>query len=252
MTRALVLALALAAGQLRAAPDPNAADNSRKAINLEALGRLKGMDLEANPTVKAVVLKILDQVRGTPQFLEIVRDFNIKGQDGSLMELAAKDPSGPTGAEAMRLVLRDEDLSSLHAGLDGTNAAGLIEALGNTGEKDIVPLLKPLVTDLSRPTGLRKTAVQALAKVQEGAAALIDLARDQKLPDDLRLTASMELNNVRWEPLKEQAAQLLPPLKTQSAHPLPPIAELVKLKADPQKGAAVFRRDTVGASNATR
>ncbi|HTL17575.1 MAG TPA: hypothetical protein VL793_10075, partial [Patescibacteria group bacterium] len=74
---------------------PTGGDSSRKAINLEALSRLKGLDLEANPPVKEVVLKLLKQVEGTPDFVQIVRDFNIKGQTQPLLAIAQKDSAGP-------------------------------------------------------------------------------------------------------------------------------------------------------------
>jgi putative heme-binding domain-containing protein len=107
-------------------------------------------------------------------------------------------------------------------------------------------LLQPLITSLARPVAVRKQAVRALAKVQEGASALLEFARAQTLPEDLRLTASTELNSVRWESLRTVAAQLLPLPKSQNAHTLPPISQLIQLKGDPQKGAVVFRRETVG------
>ncbi len=72
------------------------------------------------------------------------------------------------------------------------------------------------------------------------------MARSGRLAGDLRLIAGLELNSVRWENLKTEAAQLLPPPKSQNARPLPPIAELIKSRGDPQKGASIFRRDTVG------
>ncbi|HZR20603.1 MAG TPA: c-type cytochrome, partial [Verrucomicrobiae bacterium] len=83
-------------------------------------------------------------------------------------------------------------------------------------------------------------------KTQEGAAALLEMARAQTLPQDLHLTAATELNAVRWEAIKNEAAQVLPLPRTQNTQPLPPISELVKRKGDPQNGAAVFQRETVG------
>lgn len=225
---------------------PGSGEAASRAINLEALSRLKGIDLEANPAVKAVVMKLLDQLRGTPQFVELVRKFNIRGQTQSLLEAAVRDPSGTTGVEATRLVLQNGELPALKLALNGTNAVKLAEALGNTDDKEIVPLLEPIVPDTAKPLPLRQQAVRALAKVQEGAAALLELARAQRLPEDLRLTAASELNSVRWDNLKAQAAQLLPLPKSQNTGPLPPISELVKLKGDPLRGAAVFRREIVG------
>jgi len=225
---------------------PEKAQDSRTSISLEALSRLKGIDLESNPAVKAVVLKILDQVRGTPQFVEIVRDFNIRGQTDGLIQAAQKDSAGPTGAEAARLLLREEDLAAVQASLNGTNAEPLIEALDNTGEKASVQLLQPIVSDHAKPLSVRKRAVEALAKTREGATALLDLAKAKTLPEDLKATASLELSNVRWENVKSEASQVLPLSANQDAHALVPISELVNRKGDPQKGAAVFRRETVG------
>jgi putative heme-binding domain-containing protein len=224
----------------------DSAEARRTDINLEALSRLKGMDLKANPAVKAVVNKVLDQVRGTPEFVEIVRDFNIRGQESHLLEIAAKDASGPPGVEAMRLVLRNPDAAQLKVALGGTNATQLTEALGNTGEKEIVPLLLPILSDATRPLALRKGAVQALAKVQDGAAGLLDMADAQQLPEDLRFAVATELNHIRWENLKARAATVLPLPRSVNSQPLPAISELLKRKGDVQKGAAVFRSESVG------
>ena len=242
---ALICCCLLLAFEVRA-PAQGTGEATSRAINLEALSRLKGIDLEANPAVKTVVLKLLGQVRGTPQFVEIVRDFNIRGQTEPLLEAAAKDPSGATGVEAMRLVLQSGELSAVKLGLEGTNAARLAEALGNTGEKEMVPLLEPFVAEKTNSWPLRQQCVRALAKVREGATALLEVVRARELPQDLRLTAASELNNVRWDNLKAEAAQLLPLPKSLNTTPLPPIAELIKLKGDPVRGKAVFRRETVG------
>src|SRR6476620_9941550 len=58
------------------------------ATKIEALNRLKGVDLESNATLKGAVLKILEKTRGTPQFVEIVRDFKLSGHGQALLEYA--------------------------------------------------------------------------------------------------------------------------------------------------------------------
>src|SRR5436190_24265866 len=122
------------------ADDSGSPTNSdRAAIAREALSRLKGIDLDANPGVKAAVLKILNQSRGTPQFVEIVRDFEIKDQDAALLEIATRNPASSTGVEAMRLILNGPNVELLKQFLAGTNAVNVTEALGNTGENRIVP-----------------------------------------------------------------------------------------------------------------
>src|SRR2546425_797649 len=88
-------------------------DPDRTAVALEALRRLKGIDLEANPAVKAAVLKVLDQIRGKPQFVEIVRDFKIKGQGPALLEIAIQNPGNATGVDAVRLLLENQHAALL-------------------------------------------------------------------------------------------------------------------------------------------
>ena len=62
--------------------------DDQTAVQIEALNRLKGTDLESNAALKSAVLRILEKTRGTPQFVEIVRDFNLKGHADALLEYA--------------------------------------------------------------------------------------------------------------------------------------------------------------------
>jgi putative heme-binding domain-containing protein len=229
-------------------PGADHSPTEANAINLEALSRLKEVDLESNPAVKAVVFKLLDQVRGTDQFVEIVRDFKIPGQEPGLLQIAAQSPSGPAGVESMTLLLNGGDLSELKRGLAGTNELRLIEALGNTARKETIPLLEPIVTNQSKGFLVRREALKSLVKTPEGAARVIGLARSQTLPDDLKALASLELKSVRWEEVKTEAARILPPPLNPTAKPLPSISELVRTRGDPVNGASLFRSEKVGCS----
>ena len=133
---------------LAVAEPPSDAD--RKMIALEALTRLKGTDLNTNPALKAAALKVLAWTRGTPDFVTLVQDFNLTGQNPGLLEVAAENPADESGVEALRLIFASGDTSVIKNALTGTNlltASKTAEALGNTHDKQIVPLLLPLVTD---------------------------------------------------------------------------------------------------------
>jgi len=227
-------------------PFPGSGQEQSNTIAMEALSRLKGSDLESNPAVKTAVMKILDQSKGTPQFVEIVRDFKIKGQEPALLDFASKDPPSSAATEAVRIVLHNDGTDLIGEALNGTNGAALVEPLGNTGEKDIVPLLMPRLVDNSRDPLFRRKAVHALAGVREGAESLLSLAKEQKLPEDIRFYASSELNNTHWPEIKSEAAKILPLPSAQNAESLPPLSQLLKMSGDTTRGAAVFRRDNVG------
>jgi putative heme-binding domain-containing protein len=239
----VLLALFCAANALATGESADTAD--RNAVALEALSRLKGVDLEANPAVKSAVLKVLEQMKGTQSFVEIVRDFGLKDQDAGLIDYAARNPTSSIGVEAMRLVLAHKSFDLLKGAMAGTNAVPVIQAIGFAGDRDSLPLLESVVKDESRPVVVRKEAIIALARMKEGAEAVLELARVSKLPEDLKFAAGVALNGVRWEEVKSAAAQLLPMPKAINDKPLPPVRELVAMKGDAAKGAEVFRRQTV-------
>ncbi|MBI5802295.1 MAG: c-type cytochrome [Verrucomicrobia bacterium] len=216
---------------------------------IEALTRLGPDAVNANPRLQDALGKVLAATRGTPQFVAFVQQFKIAGQNAGLIEVAARHPADEAGVSALRLVLASGDTVLLTAALKGKDtsaATKLVEALGNTGAKQLPALLLPLVTDTQRELPLRKQAVRALARTQDGAGGLLKLAGEDKLPADLKFTASAELNAVRWPELKAEAAKLLPLPPGQGDKALPPVAELLAMRGDAKRGAEVFSRETVG------
>lgn len=221
--------------------------DEKTAVQIEALNRLKGADLEANAALKAAVLRILEKTRGTPQFVEIVRDFNLKGHSSALLDYAIKYPNETSAIEAFRLALAEEALS-IPALLDSTNAVAVVKLIANTQDKELQQHLRSLAQDTAKPLGTRQAAVQMLARTEQGAAFLLDLARNEKLPSDLKLTASSELNLAPWPEIKKLALEILPLPQTKTSEPLPPISELVKRTGDPARGREIFESQNAACS----
>jgi putative heme-binding domain-containing protein len=250
MLNLLALASVLAAPAFRLGAAEAGAD--RIALAVDALTRLEGIDLNANAALKERVLQVLDKTRGTPSFVKLVQHFKLPDQNAGLLEVAVAQPSGESGVEAMRLILASDGVALVRRTLDGTNtpaATRTAEALGNTGDKQATQLLLPVLSDATRDIALRKQAVRSLARTSEGAGELLKLAKEEKLADDLKFTASTELNAVRWPEIKAEAAKILPPAQGQNAAPLPPLSELVRMKGDPANGARIFTNASPGCAN---
>jgi len=249
----LVILLALAAWCARPIlVNAAEADAEKTVLAVEALSRLQGVDLNSNTKLKETVLKVLEKTRGTANFVKLVQQFKLPDQNPGLLEVAIAQPAGESGIEAVKLILASGDTSLIEQAFVGTNmiaAARLAEALGNTGEKQAVKVLLPVVTDARRDAALRKQAVRALARTPDGARELLALAREDKLADDLKLTTGGELNNVRWAEIKAEAARILPLPQGQDSQPLPPVAELLKMPGDAANGAIVFARQSPGCAN---
>ncbi len=220
-----------------------AAENS---VAVEALSRLKDIDLEANPNVKTAVLRVLETTRGTPQFVQIVRQFKLAGQEEGLLQVAIAEPSGDAGADAIRLLLASANKAPLTNALAGADAPKVVEALGSSGDKLAAVFLLPMTADASRTAALRQAAVIAAVRTQDGANGLLQLGREGKLPDDTRAVAAAELAGTRWPEIKAEAAKVFASTTaapaTATMHP--PIAELVKVAGDAARGRKVLERPT--------
>jgi putative heme-binding domain-containing protein len=224
----------------------------KTALAVEALGRLQGVDINANPKLKEAVLRVLEKTRGTASFVKLVQQFKLTNQNEGLLQVAIAQPASESGVEAIRLILAAADSDLIEKTLSGTNTVAAVrtaEALGNTGENRITKLLLPVVAEPSRDLALRKQSVRSLAKVSDGAGELLKMAEAGRLPDDLKFTAGAELNAVRWPRIKAGAARILPPVEGQNAQPLPAMGELLAMKGDLANGARLFTNASPGCAN---
>ena len=247
MVRLVLIFCTLAALVTRSFSQPAQVDD-QTAVQIEALNRLKGADLEGNAALKSAVLRILEKTRGTPQFVQIVRDFNLKGHSAALLDYAIKYPNESSAVEAFRLALAEPGSPALPKLLESTNAVPVVQLMANTKDKHFQEQLMEIVQDERKAITTRQAAVKELARTEQGARHLLELEKSGKLPADSRLTATSELNLAPWPDVKKMALEILPLPQTKTAEPLPPISELVKRSGDVARGRIVFDSDTAACS----
>ncbi|MEZ0258045.1 MAG: PVC-type heme-binding CxxCH protein [Chthoniobacter sp.] len=213
------------------------------ALAAEALTRLKNVDMGSNPGVKTALEKSLATSRGTPRFIEIVRDFHLKDQGQAVLDAALANVTDPMANEGLNLVLAQPDSGKLlDAALAGPQADKLVTLLGTSSNQRTIRALQTIATKAENPLPRRSAAIQALARSQTGAETILQLARNNELPADLKSVATTALNLVQYPSLKADIAQLFPAPAALGGQPLAPIAELVKLKGDAAHGKALFER----------
>jgi putative heme-binding domain-containing protein len=232
---------------------PLSEDEQKTALAVEALTRLQNVDLNQSPKLKQAVLKTLDRTRGSANFLKLVQHFKLTDQTTGLLEVALRNSTNEAGVEAARLILSGKEANLLQETLQGTNserAVAISQVLANIADKKSTELLLPLLSEPNIDPRLRRNAVRGLVKTEEGAAALVE--RAEKLPDDLKFTASTELSRVRWPEIKAKAAKALPLPAGQNNQQLPPIEALLRMKGDPVNGAKLFASPVVACSTCHR
>ena len=209
-------------------------------IAREALTRLKGVN---NDAVFAAINETLIKAKGTPAFIEIVRDFSVKGQSPALLATAIKLGNDPAAGEAIKLILNDSEGDKiLSDALSGPDAESVIKVLVSSGSGRAASKLAGLLTDTQKKIEHRKAAITALSRTQLGAEALVKLAKDGKFPEDLKLSAASAFTAVQYAALSKDIAALFPMPSAQGGKPLPSIAELAKLTGDIAKGRAIYER----------
>ena len=215
-------------------------------VQLEALKRLQGVDLEANPTLKAAVLRILETTLGTPPFVELVEQFKLTGQSEGLLEVALGHPAAEAGVKAMRLILEAGDRALVTTTLEGSEprAGAGVQVLGNTRLPAVNELVLPLLSRDATSDATRRETIKALAKNEPGAQQLLALAKTDRLDEALRLTAATALSQVSWAAIRTAAAEVLPLPRAGGDEPLPPLSELATRRGDPVNGRLVFFSDT--------
>jgi putative membrane-bound dehydrogenase-like protein len=211
-------------------------------VAAEALARLQNVDLNANPELKAFIETQAGDAKGTPRFIALVRDFRLRGQAPALLETALNHPQHPLANEALGLVFAEAGADRLiRATIEGRQSAAMIALLGASVDRRATDILVSIVTSQDRAES-RVPAVNALARSQTGAAALVALARQNQLPADLKPAATSALHLVQYSALQADIASLFPAPAALGGKPLPPISELVKTTGDINRGRIIAER----------
>lgn len=215
-------------------------------VQIEALKRLQGVDLEANPTLKTAVLKVVQSTRGTPQFVELVEQFKLTEQNEGLLEVALKFPEDEAGVRAMRRILESGDSARITSALKAGEATAIpcVRVLGNTRLPAVNELVLPLLAPESSSDALQREVVKALARNEAGARRLLALAGEGKLGEEVKLTAATALSQVSWPEIRAEAGRVLPLPKAGGDEALPPIPELTQRTGDAANGEAIYFNDT--------
>lgn len=236
-----VVILSTAAFSLADANDAEQA--ARDATVVETVLRLKGIDVNTNPRLKAAVLRHLGTQEGTLRYVELVGKLKVRGVEDELLRLALEEPASTQGVQAAGLLLQFGETEQIRQAIDGKDeqaALGAVTALGHVGSEPALELLKPLVDDLKRSRPLRTNAAGGLGRNRLGQRFLLSLVQSQKLPADLNFTVANALYAAADETIRTAVAKHLKLPAGAEGTPLPPVAQLVKRRGDIARGQQLY------------
>jgi putative membrane-bound dehydrogenase-like protein len=121
-------------------------------------------------------------------------------------------------------------------------AVRALSRLGDAREK----LLELLTAD-DTPLSLRRQALRSFASIGNGGSRLIAMARDNKIPEALKIEASTVLSTHPDGRVRSDALKALPPPNSKSGRPLPGLFELVRRDGRVEAGREVFFQEAQNA-----
>jgi putative membrane-bound dehydrogenase-like protein len=141
-------------------------------VTMETLPRLSAAEA-SSPEATSAVAKTLKDVAGTTDFVRLVKRFSASQYFPELLALGQAHPGEQLGVEAVTALLELQQWQLFSSALTGEQTAAAVataEALGNTQSGAISGLLLPVINNASVNIDVRRAAVKAAAKVNNGAA----------------------------------------------------------------------------------
>jgi len=213
----------------------------------EAAVRLERVDLENDREVASALSELLGNDVAPGPFVRLVGRYELDAHYPKLAGIAAAHGSETVGQTAISTLLaleQDEVIESFLVGAAGSEAAGLVEALGRSLELGAVGHLEAAALDDSLDWRTRDQAVRGLARTRTGAVRLVEMGEEQKLPEELHEVAGAALSGVMQVPTRERAARVYPLPPTKAAEPLPQMTDLLVLIGDVERGREIFTAAT--------
>ncbi|HBE70284.1 MAG TPA: dehydrogenase [Planctomycetaceae bacterium] len=216
---------------------------------VEALLRLPGKALEANPTARPAVLRYLSSKSGTKRYLEVAQKLGVTDQKEELLKFIEAGDSNLT-AQATRLLMQSGGFNLLKQRIEGEDrnlAAKAARALGFTANQAVRDYLHEKLTSADTSAQVKIAAVEALGANKAGQQVLLATANKAGIPEGLTFAYSEALRGSTDDEIRAAAEKVLQPIASKSSEQLPPVKLLARQRGNAKQGKQVF--NSVGTCN---
>ncbi len=209
-----------------------------------ALHHLGPDAVTAEPSVRQALEKVLSQVEGTQEYVELVSQYGLRDRNETLLQLALTYPDSSLGINAGRVLMEVDGFPLLQetalAGDNEQTALAAVKVLGHLGGPDVETLLEQIMADGSRNLAVRRAAVESYGRGWDGEDRLLEMVKTEELPEQLKPTAAGSLMRAYREGIRNEAARHLKLPLPEGSKSLPPIDVLVARDGMASRGKEVF------------
>ncbi len=175
--------------------------------------------------------KLLPGMTDKSAYIDFVVQFGLSKHYPDVLALAQQNADGQVGVNAVKALIdagQQNLLRNALAGKDSKASAATAQALSTAADARAVALLMPFLQNNQADLETRRQAVRGVARTRNGARALLKLARDKSLSEDLKSAAAAVLTTAPWKDVKAESGKLFPLPPGKGDVPLPAFAELVE------------------------
>ncbi|MDB5250554.1 MAG: c-type cytochrome [Segetibacter sp.] len=223
--------------------DMIAANSNDTSINRLVLHALDVNTVKGSLIAQNALNKLLRSVPGTPEYIELVRRYELKTENKQLLELAISKYRQGMGRDAAGLLLKYGGgplAMTVITGKDSTRTNALLTSIGRVGSKESIDMLKMITLSPNYPMAIRKQAASRLGRSGGAEDLVLELLKSKKIPQSLVPDVVSSVQGAWRRSVRNEAAAYLPNAKTQLVKKVPQMPELVRLKASAASGKGVF------------
>jgi putative heme-binding domain-containing protein len=188
---------------------------------------------------------VIKSLNGTPEYIEMVKKYEVRAENPNLLNLAITESGKPLGRNAAGLLLQlgGGDLAwKIIMGSDTAKANRLLTSLGGVGSKESLGMLQSIMLSSKYPNELRKQAASRIGRSGNGEDLVLQLLKTKKVPTDL-IPPVVEGVSRAWRgSVRAEAATYLPGAKTVAVKKEPTMKEVLAFTPKVANGKAVFSR----------
>jgi len=213
-------------------------------VRAAALERLPAELVRDNPARRQQIDEFLNSVAGSQTYLDLVERFDLSDRYDQVLQLAVDKADESLGIESIRLLLAKNEtdrIGQFARSAPADQQLRVVEVLGRSADNRAVAALQSFVGATDVDLELRRAAVKSMARIRDGAQALLTAAEKQELPAELLAAAASELHQAPWQDLHVVALRLFPLAASKDNRPLPVIRDLARGTGTLDRGRQVFQ-----------
>jgi putative membrane-bound dehydrogenase-like protein len=202
--------------------------------------------VQQSAIARNAVKDVLKSVTGTEEYIQLVRQYELKTENPALLELAISKKGESIGRNAAGLLLQFGASSLINATINGKDTArakALVRSVGGVGNKEAIDIIEKTLLAKNLDKEVQQQAAYALGGSQSGEDRALELLINNKVPKELIPPVVDGLKGAWRKAIYTKATTYLPGgAVTATTGKAPVIGDLASYISNPANGKVIFSR----------